>query len=221
MPVFQGKDAAPELLQSAKLTATADTDGEFAGFVQTVNHAAVQPIDLTGYNTDDYEDLADGTFTVKPRASDVSANLSSTPATQAPSSGGALGDWHAGAPRSYGCGKPPWGFPAHAGLWGMPFMLSFILLISIMGVGTAAYTAANDVGSVQVSGQAAPQPVLCRGDLCIYSGISELDPVTLDAVLHSLGAAAVLLPPDPLEGSAAGCCGDQCGDGAPLIFDPE
>ncbi|KAK3273383.1 hypothetical protein CYMTET_18370 [Cymbomonas tetramitiformis] len=90
-----------------------------------------------------------------------------------------------------------------------------------MGVGTAAYTAANDVGSVQISGQAAPQPVLCRGDLCIYSGISELDPVTLDAVLHSLGAAAVLLPPDPLEDSAAGCCGDQCGDGAPLIFDPE
>ncbi|KAK3233224.1 hypothetical protein CYMTET_56462 [Cymbomonas tetramitiformis] len=69
-----------------------------------------------------------------------------------------------------------------------------------MGVGAAAYTAANDIDSVQVSGRAAPQPVLCRGDLCIYPGISELDPVTLDAVLHSLGAATVVhRPPDPLE----------------------
>ncbi|KAK3287704.1 hypothetical protein CYMTET_4801 [Cymbomonas tetramitiformis] len=91
-----------------------------------------------------------------------------------------------------------------------------------MGVGAAAYTAANDIDSVQVSGRAAPQPVLCRGDLCIYPGISELDPVTLDAVLHSLGAAAVVhRPPDPLESSAASYYRGHCGDGAPLDFDPE
>ena len=91
-----------------------------------------------------------------------------------------------------------------------------------MGVGAAAYTVANEIDPVQVSGRAAPQPVLCRGDLCIYPGIAELDPVTLDAVLHSLGAATVAhRPPDPLEsGTAIGRSG-LCGDGAPLTFDPE
>ncbi|KAK3250448.1 hypothetical protein CYMTET_40178 [Cymbomonas tetramitiformis] len=164
MPVSQGKDVLPAPLQSARVTTTADADGEFAGFVQTVNHAAIGQVDLTGYDTDDYEDLADGSFVVKPRASTISANHSSTPAARAPHSGGALGDWHDGAPRSHGCGKPPWGFPAHAGLWGMPFLLSFILLISVMGVGAATYTVANDIDPVQVSGRAAPQPVLCRGE---------------------------------------------------------
>ncbi|KAK3235319.1 hypothetical protein CYMTET_54471 [Cymbomonas tetramitiformis] len=200
----------------------ADADGEFAGFVQTVNHAAIGQVDLTGYDTDDYEDLADGTFGVKPRASAISANHSSTPGSQAPHSGGALGDWHDGAPRSHGCGKPPWGFPAHAGLWGMPFLLSFILLISVMGVGAATYTVANDMDPVQVSGRAAPQPVLCRGDLCLYSGITELEPVTLDAVLHSLGVTATVhRPPNPVECSAAIGYGAHCGDGVPLTFDPE
>ncbi|KAK3249812.1 hypothetical protein CYMTET_40776 [Cymbomonas tetramitiformis] len=164
MPVSQGKDVKPAPLQSARVTTTADADGEFAGFVQTVNHAAIGQVDLTGYDTDDYEDLADGSFVVKPRASTISANHSSTPAARAPHSGGALVDWHDSAPRSHGCGKPPWGFPAHAGLWGMPFLLSFILLISVMGVGAATYTVANDIDPVQVSGRAAPQPVLCRGE---------------------------------------------------------
>ncbi|KAK3282355.1 hypothetical protein CYMTET_9913 [Cymbomonas tetramitiformis] len=213
MPVSQGEDVKPAPLQSARVTTTADADGEFAGFVQTVNHAAVGQVDLTGYDTDDYEDLADGSFIVKPRTPAISANHASESATHVPQSGGAS--------RTYGCGKPPWGFPAHAGPWGFHYFVSLFLLISIMGVGAAAYTAANDIGSVQVSGRATPQPVLCRGDLCIYSGISELDPVTLDAVLHSLGAAAVLLPPDPLEGSAAGCYVGRCDGGAPLIFDPE
>ncbi|KAK3250945.1 hypothetical protein CYMTET_39705 [Cymbomonas tetramitiformis] len=222
MPVSQGKGVKPAPLQSARVATTADTDGEFAGFIQTVNHAAIGQVDLTGYDTDDYEDLADGSFVVKPRTSTISANHSSTPAAQAPHSGGALGDWRDGAPRSHGCGKPPWGFPAHAGLWGMPFLLSFILLISVMGVGAAAYTAANDIDPVQVSGRAAPQPVLCRGDLCLYSGITELDPVTLDAVLHSLGVAATVhQPPNPVECSAAIGYGAHCGDGAPLPFDPE
>ncbi|KAK3280605.1 hypothetical protein CYMTET_11564 [Cymbomonas tetramitiformis] len=220
-PEEQGKDVKPAPLQSARVTTTADADGEFAGFVQTVNHAAIGQVDLTGYDTDDYEDLADGSFVVKPRTSTISANHSSTPAAQAPHSGGALGDWHDGAPRSHGCGKPPWGFPAHAGLWGMPFLLSFILLISVMGVGAAAYTAASDMDPVQVSGRAAPQPVLCRGDLCLYSGITELDPVTPDAVLHSLGVAATVhQPPNPVECSAAIGYGDHCGDGVPLTFDP-
>ncbi|KAK3283091.1 hypothetical protein CYMTET_9196 [Cymbomonas tetramitiformis] len=49
---------------------------------QTVNHAAVHPTDLTGYDMDDYEDFADGTFAVKPRA----------PAS------------------TVGCGVPPFGF---------------------------------------------------------------------------------------------------------------
>ncbi|KAK3245482.1 hypothetical protein CYMTET_44950 [Cymbomonas tetramitiformis] len=164
MPVSQGEDVRPAPLQSARVTTTADADGEFAGFVQTVNHAAIGQVDLTGYDTDDYEDLADGSFVVKPRASAISANHSSTPAAQAPHSGGVLEDWREGAPRSYGCGKPPWGFPAHAGLWGMPFLLSFILLISVMGVGAATYTVANDVDPVQVSGRAALQPVLCRSE---------------------------------------------------------
>ncbi|KAK3237773.1 hypothetical protein CYMTET_52174 [Cymbomonas tetramitiformis] len=91
-----------------------------------------------------------------------------------------------------------------------------------MGVGAAAFAAANDIESVQVSGQADPHPVLCRGDLCIYSGITELDPVTLDTVLHSLGAVAVAHRlPDPLECSAVSYYSGHCGDGAPLDFDPE
>ncbi|KAK3235351.1 hypothetical protein CYMTET_54447 [Cymbomonas tetramitiformis] len=156
--------AAAVATPEEQVPAGADADGEFAGFVQTVNHAAIGQVDLTGYDTDDYEDLADGSFVVKPRASTISANHSSAPAARAPHSGGALGDWHDGAPRSHGCGKPPWGFPAHAGLWGMPFLLlSFILLISVVGVGAATYTVANDIDPVQVSGRAAPQPVLCRG----------------------------------------------------------
>ncbi|KAK3284529.1 hypothetical protein CYMTET_7825 [Cymbomonas tetramitiformis] len=59
-------------------------------------------------------------------------------------------------------------------------------------------------------------------DLCVYPGISELDPVTLDAVLHSLGAATVVhRPPGPLESSVASYYRGHCGDGAPLDFDPE
>ncbi|KAK3240439.1 hypothetical protein CYMTET_49717 [Cymbomonas tetramitiformis] len=212
----------PVSLQSTRVTTTAGTDGEFKGAVENVNHAAVVPVDLTGYDTDDYEDFADGSFRLKPQAPAISANHASEPAAQAPHSGGALGDWGDGVHRTYGCGKPPWGFPAQPGLWGMPFLLSFLLLISVMGVGAAAYTAANEIDLVQVSGRAAPQPVLCRGDLCIYSGIAELDPVTLDAVLHSLGAATVAhRPPDPLECSTAIGHGGHCGDGAPLTFDPE
>ncbi|KAK3273427.1 hypothetical protein CYMTET_18334 [Cymbomonas tetramitiformis] len=160
MPVSQWKDVKPAPLQSARVTTTADADGEFAGFVQTVNHAAIGQVDLTGYDTDDYEDLADGSFIVKPRTPAISANHASESATHVPQSGGAS--------RTYGCGKPPWGFPAHAGPWGFHYFVSLFLLISIMGVGAAAYTAANDIDSVQVSGRAAPQPVLCRGDLCIY-----------------------------------------------------
>ncbi|KAK3242872.1 hypothetical protein CYMTET_47448 [Cymbomonas tetramitiformis] len=76
----QGKDVKPAPLQSARVTTTTDADGEFAGFVQTVNHAAIGQVDLTGYDTDDYEDLADGSFVVKPRTSTISANHSSTPA---------------------------------------------------------------------------------------------------------------------------------------------
>ncbi|KAK3241615.1 hypothetical protein CYMTET_48636 [Cymbomonas tetramitiformis] len=82
MPVSQVKDVQPAPTQSARVTTTEATCGEFGGFVQTVNHAAVHPSDLTGYDTDDYEDFADGTFAVKPRA---------------PS--GAIG-----------CGVPPFGF---------------------------------------------------------------------------------------------------------------
>ncbi|KAK3289196.1 hypothetical protein CYMTET_3357 [Cymbomonas tetramitiformis] len=156
--------AAAVATPEEQVPAGADADGEFAGFVQTVNHAAIGQVDLTRYDTDDYEDLADGSFVVKPRASAISANHSSTPAARAPHSGGALEDWREGAPRSYGCGKPPWGFPAHAGLWGMPFLLSFILLISVVGVGAATYTVANDIDPVQVSGRAARQPVLCRSE---------------------------------------------------------
>ncbi|KAK3238620.1 hypothetical protein CYMTET_51378 [Cymbomonas tetramitiformis] len=184
-------DVGPVPLQSARVTTTAATDGEFPGFVQTVNHAAIQPVDLTGYDTDDYEDHPDGSFTVKPRATQFSANYASAPAA---------GELRSDPQRTYGCGKPPWGFPATVGPWGIPYFISIILFISIMGVGAAAITAANDVDHVQVSGQAAPQPVLCRGDLCIYPGISELDLVTLDAVLHYLGAAAVAHRlPEPLE----------------------
>ncbi|KAK3269408.1 hypothetical protein CYMTET_22149 [Cymbomonas tetramitiformis] len=68
MPVSQVKDVQPAPTQSARVTTTEATCGEFGGFVQTVNHAAVHPSDLTGYDTDDYEDFADGTFAVKPRA---------------------------------------------------------------------------------------------------------------------------------------------------------
>ncbi|KAK3246603.1 hypothetical protein CYMTET_43865 [Cymbomonas tetramitiformis] len=46
----------------------------------------------------------------------------------------------------------------------MPFLLSFILLISVVGVGAATYTVANDIDPVQVSGRAARQPVLCRSE---------------------------------------------------------
>ncbi|KAK3251295.1 hypothetical protein CYMTET_39365 [Cymbomonas tetramitiformis] len=222
MPVLENEQELLELygygppvsLQSTRVTTTEKSGGEFAGVVDTANHSAVAPVDLTGYDTDDYEDFADGSFAVKPRAPAISANHASAPAAHVTESGGAS--------RTYGCGKPPWGFPAHAGPWGFPYFVSLILFISIMGVGAAAYTAANDVDSVQVSGRAAPQPVLCRGDLCIYPGISELDPVTLDAVLHSLGAATVVhRPPDPLESSAASYYRGHCGDGAPLDFDPE
>ncbi|KAK3264337.1 hypothetical protein CYMTET_26917 [Cymbomonas tetramitiformis] len=222
MPVLENEQELLELygygppvsLQSTRVTTTEKSGGEFAGVVDTANHSAVAPVDLTGYDTDDYEDFADGSFAVKPRAPAISANHASEPAAHVTESGGAS--------RTYGCGKPPWGFPAHAGPWGFPYFVSLILFISIMGVGAAAYTAANDIDSVQVSGRAAPQPVLCRGDLCIYPGISELDPVTLDAVLHSLGAATVVhRPPDPLESSAASYYRGHCGDGAPLDFDPE
>ncbi|KAK3248330.1 hypothetical protein CYMTET_42197 [Cymbomonas tetramitiformis] len=82
MPVSQVEDVEPAPTQSARVTTTEATCGEFGGFVQTVNHAAVHPSDLTGYDTDDYEDFADGTFAVKPRAP-------------------------AGA---VGCGVPPFGF---------------------------------------------------------------------------------------------------------------
>ncbi|KAK3238321.1 hypothetical protein CYMTET_51659 [Cymbomonas tetramitiformis] len=82
MPVSQVKDVQPAPTQSARVTTTEATCGEFGGFVQTVNHAAVHPTDLTGYDTDDYEDFADGTFAVKPRA----------PA------------------KAIGCGVPPFGF---------------------------------------------------------------------------------------------------------------
>ncbi|KAK3284283.1 hypothetical protein CYMTET_8056 [Cymbomonas tetramitiformis] len=163
MPVSQGKGVEPAPLQSARVATTADTDGEFAGFIQTVNHAAIEQVDLTGYDTDDYEDLADGSFVVKPRTSTISANHSSTPATQAPHSGGALGDWRDGAHRTSGCGKPPWGFPAQPGMWGMPFLLSFLLLISVMvGVGAATFTVANEADLLQVPDEEAPLvPVPC------------------------------------------------------------
>ncbi|KAK3282351.1 hypothetical protein CYMTET_9909 [Cymbomonas tetramitiformis] len=50
MPVSQQvDDVAPAPPQSARVTTTAATGGEFEGFVHTVNHAAVQPSDLTGY----------------------------------------------------------------------------------------------------------------------------------------------------------------------------
>ncbi|KAK3256406.1 hypothetical protein CYMTET_34462 [Cymbomonas tetramitiformis] len=68
MPISQVEDVEPAPTQSARVTTTEATCGEFGGFVQTINHAAVHPSDLTGYDTDDYEDFADGTFAVKPRA---------------------------------------------------------------------------------------------------------------------------------------------------------
>ncbi|KAK3263205.1 hypothetical protein CYMTET_27978 [Cymbomonas tetramitiformis] len=82
MPVSQVEDVEPAPTQSARVTTTEATCGEFGGFVQTVNHAAVHPSDLTGCDTDDYEGFADGTFAVKPRA-------------------------RAG---TVGCGVPPFGF---------------------------------------------------------------------------------------------------------------
>ncbi|KAK3233514.1 hypothetical protein CYMTET_56200 [Cymbomonas tetramitiformis] len=115
MPISQVEDVEPVPLQSARVNTTAATGGEFAGFVQTVNHAAIHPVDLTGYETDDYEDLADGSFIVKPQTPVISANRASGSAAHAPQSGGAYSDWSGGASRTYGCGKPPWGFPAHAG----------------------------------------------------------------------------------------------------------
>ncbi|KAK3242731.1 hypothetical protein CYMTET_47580 [Cymbomonas tetramitiformis] len=118
MPVSQEEDVKPVPLQSARVAAT--TDGEFPGFVQTVNHAAIAPVDLTGYDTDDYEDFADGSFRLKPRGSPPSANHASGPPVD--------------EQRTYGCGKPPWGFPATVGPWGIPFLLSLVLCISIMGV---------------------------------------------------------------------------------------
>ncbi|KAK3237592.1 hypothetical protein CYMTET_52350 [Cymbomonas tetramitiformis] len=131
MPVSQGKDVKPAPLQSARVTTTTEADGEFAGFVQTVNHAAIGQVDLTGYDTDDYEDLADGSFIVKPRTPAISIGKSSASesATHVPQSGGAS--------RTYGRGKPPWGFPAHAGPWGFHYFVPLFLLISIMGVGAA------------------------------------------------------------------------------------
>ncbi|KAK3269463.1 hypothetical protein CYMTET_22096 [Cymbomonas tetramitiformis] len=118
IPVSQEEDVKPVPLQSARVTAT--TDGEFPGFVQTVNHAAIAPVDLAGYDTDDYEDFADGSFRLKPRGSPPSANHVSGPPVD--------------EQRTYGCGKPPWGFPATVGPWGIPFLLSLVLCISIMGV---------------------------------------------------------------------------------------
>ncbi|KAK3278057.1 hypothetical protein CYMTET_13977 [Cymbomonas tetramitiformis] len=118
IPVSQEEDVKPVPLQSARVTAT--TDGEFPGFVQTVNHAAIAPVDLTGYDTDDYEDFADGSFRLKPRGSPPSANHVSGPPVD--------------EQRTYGCGKAPWGFPATVGSWGIPFLLSLVLCISIMGV---------------------------------------------------------------------------------------
>ncbi|KAK3282779.1 hypothetical protein CYMTET_9506 [Cymbomonas tetramitiformis] len=72
------------------------------------------------YDTDDYEDFADGSFRLKPRGSPPSANHVSGPPVD--------------DRRTYGCGKPPWGFPPTVGPWGVPFLLSLILCISIMGV---------------------------------------------------------------------------------------
>ncbi|KAK3286701.1 hypothetical protein CYMTET_5755 [Cymbomonas tetramitiformis] len=58
--------------------------------------------------------------------------------------------------------------------------------------------------------------------VCIYSGVTELGPVTLGAILDSPGAAAVTHRlPDSLEDSAAHCYHGHCGDGASLAFDPE
>ncbi|KAK3242209.1 hypothetical protein CYMTET_48080 [Cymbomonas tetramitiformis] len=68
MPVSQVGGGGPTPTQSARVTTTEATCGEFGGFVHTVNHAAVRPSDLTGYDTDGYEDFADGAFAVKPRA---------------------------------------------------------------------------------------------------------------------------------------------------------
>ncbi|KAK3276196.1 hypothetical protein CYMTET_15713 [Cymbomonas tetramitiformis] len=159
---------SPVTLQSTRVTTTKESGGEIAGVVETVNHAAVEPVDLTGYDTDDYEDFADGSFAVKPRTPAISANHASESAAHARAS-----IW--------------WCFQ-HLRLWQ-----------AAMGL-----------------------PRTRGGDLCIYPGISELDPVTLDAVLHSLGAATVVhRPADPLECSAAGYYCEHCGDGAPLDFDPD
>ncbi|KAK3262686.1 hypothetical protein CYMTET_28470 [Cymbomonas tetramitiformis] len=113
MPVSQGEDVKPAPLQSARVTTTADADGEFAGFVQTVNHAAIGQVDLTGYDTDDYEDLADGSFVVKPRASTISANHSSTPAAPQPEHLTLVVLWGIGMTRRQGLYMAP--VPWHPG----------------------------------------------------------------------------------------------------------
>ncbi|KAK3279082.1 hypothetical protein CYMTET_13018 [Cymbomonas tetramitiformis] len=100
MPVSQVEDAMPAPAQSARVTTTEATCGEFGGFVQTVNHAAVHPSDLTGYDTDDYEDFADGTYRelrpvlsgVAVSASTASAVSACAPVAEVPSPGGDL-DW--------------------------------------------------------------------------------------------------------------------------------
>ncbi|KAK3267447.1 hypothetical protein CYMTET_23988 [Cymbomonas tetramitiformis] len=97
MPVLENEKELLELygygppvsLQSTRVTTTEKSGGEFAGVVEAVNHAAVAPVDLTGYDTDDYEDFADGSFAVKPRAPAISANHASESATHVPESGGA------------------------------------------------------------------------------------------------------------------------------------
>ncbi|KAK3245050.1 hypothetical protein CYMTET_45363 [Cymbomonas tetramitiformis] len=176
MPVLEDEEellklygyGEPVSLQSARVTTTASTDGEFKGIVENVDRAAVMPVDLTGYDTDDYEDLPDGSFRLRPqavladharqpRAPAILANHASEPAAHAPPSGGAVGDWCDGAHRTSGCGKPPWGFPAQPDrMWGMPFLLSFILSISVMGVGAATFTVANETDLLQVSDEEAP-----------------------------------------------------------------
>ncbi|KAK3243243.1 hypothetical protein CYMTET_47094 [Cymbomonas tetramitiformis] len=124
MPVSQVKDVEPAPTQSARVTTTEATCGEFGGFVQTVNHAAVHPSDLTGYDTDDYEDFADGTFAVKPRA----------PAG------------------TVGCGVPPFGFgkPAIGALAVLSlFCISFagVAVSASTASAVSAYASATEVPS--------------------------------------------------------------------------
>ncbi|KAK3242087.1 hypothetical protein CYMTET_48204 [Cymbomonas tetramitiformis] len=176
MPVSQVEDVQPAPVQSARVTTTEATHGEFGGFVQTVNHAAVHPSDLTGYDTDDYEDFADGSFRLKPRGSPPSANHVSGPPV--------------GEQRTYGCGKPPWGFPATVGPWGIPFLLSLVLCISIMGV--AAVPDARSATEM-------PSP---GGDLdweapSFFSTNDFLDPVMTAQGLLLPDDVPQLQPPEP------------------------